>query len=384
MAESLNLYKKIAIVFIILISFYLIFVFLRYQKSVYESQKHITSIIGSGGSGEGFIAGMGTSKAGFKEGMKTESNKTGDNATNIKFMTVNDTGPKVQTIDASKYPNLTLKDFVIKSSYNTAYIGSSMSIHAISYALKRGYRFVDFEVYLVDGLPCVGYGNSSTNLMKISSSNTLPLGQVLYSLVTEGFMAPTPNTGDPLFVNLRINTSDSVLYELVAKSVNKNMKNILYNGKVDSSTKLSDIMGKIVLSIDVTTSPNYDSYPDCSALVNSKSECFNLSQYVNLEIGGNSFRKITYESLLGQTTNPVNINSDDETSDTTILRIAYPDIGLDGNPSAIESIIKDYGTQFLAVRLYFLDTNLKNYETFFASCGNAIVPFSSAISNLNQ
>jgi len=317
----------------------------------------------------------GSNGSNFKEGMSTNNN-------DIKFMSINDTGPKVQTIDPSKYPELTLKDFIIKSSYNTACIGSKMSFDAITYALTRGYRYLDFEVYLVDDLPCVGYSNNSSNNLKISSSNTLPLGQVLYNVVTEAFSAPTPNTNDPLFINLRLKTKDTKLYEMVAKSVDTNIKNRLYEGAVDSLTKLEDIMGKIVLSIDVTTSSDYDSYPDCSSLINSTKQCFNLSQYVNLEGGGNSLRMTTYYSLMNQTTNPPNIN-DDGTTDLTILKLAYPDIINDISNPKIAIFIKEYGIQFLTVRLNILDTYLKTYESFFSNCGNAIVPFSTALKIIN-
>jgi len=301
---------------------------------------------------------------------------------NINFMTISDSGPKTKSINTSDYPNLTLKDYVIKSSYNTAYIGSTMSFKAITYALSRGYRFLDFEVYLVDGLPCVGYSNESSNKMKITSSNTLPFGQVLYNVLTEAFSAPTPNINDPLFINLRLNSTDNNLYEMVAKSIDKNIKNRLYSDKVDSDTKLTDIAGKIVLILDVIRSPDYDSYPTCPGIETSQNPCYNLSKYVNLEGGSKLLRLITYDSLLKQTTNPPNIDTDDETTDLTILKLTYPDVTSNKDNPSIEPFIKDYGTQFIAVRLNKLDTNLKNYESFFAECGYGIVPYSVALKNI--
>jgi hypothetical protein len=360
--KSFDWYKKIAIVLIIIIISYLLF-------RVLQIQRQILSIARGGDTTY------------FKEGMTGLAGSSGSSS-DITFMINNDTGPKIQSINPAKYPNLTLKDFIIKSSYNTACIGEKMSFDAITYALTRGYRYLDFEVYLVDGLPCVGYSNNSTNKLKISSNNTLPFGQVLYNIVTEAFSAPTPNTNDPLFINLRMKTTDTILYEIVAKSIDTNIKLRLYEGNVNSLTKLEDIMGKIVLLIDVTSAPDYDSYPDCSSLINSTKQCFNLSSYVNLELGGNSLRKSTYYSLLNQTTNPPNIN-DDETTDLSVLKLSYPDIVNDNSNPKITTFIKDYGIQFVAVRLNILDTNLKTYETFFANCGNAIVPFSTALSKIN-
>jgi len=313
----------------------------------------------------------------IKEGFTRENN-------DINFMTISDAGPKTKSMNTGDYPNLTLKDYVIKSSYNTAYIGSTMSFKAITYALSRGYRFLDFEVYLVDGLPCVGYSNDSSNRMKITSSKTLPFGQVLYNVLTEAFSAPTPNIDDPLFINLRINSNDNNVYEMVAKSIHTNIKNRLYSGKVDSNTKLTDIAGKIVLILDVIRSPDYDSYPICPGIETSSNPCYNLSKYVNLEGGSKSLRLITHDSLLKQTTNPPNIDTDDDTTDLTILKLTYPDVTNNKNNPSIETFIKDYGTQFIAISLNNLDTHLKNYESFFADCGYGIVPYSVALKNIQS
>lgn len=357
--ESLNWYKKVSILLIIIITTYLVFRFIQSQRNLYHFQSGVTSVLDGG----------------FKEGFGGEDS-------NINFMMISDSGPKTKNTHSDEYPSLTLKDYVIKSSYNTAYIGSSMSFKAITYALTRGYRFLDFEVYLIDGLPSVGYNSNSATPMKISSSNTLPFGQVLYNVVTEAFSAPTPNINDPLFINLRLNSKDNTLYEMVAKSIDKNIKNRLYHGKVDSTTKLADILGKIVLIIDINKSPDYDSYPNCANIESSQNQCYNLSKYVNLEGGSNSLRLITYDSLLNQTTNPPNINSEKGTTDLTVLKMTYPDVTRGKENPSIKPFIKDYGTQFVAVRLYNLDTNLKNYETFFAECGYGVVPYSIALKNI--
>jgi len=350
--NSLSWQKKICVVFIIIIVSYLLIRFLNTQKKIYEYQMNVLNT---------------------REGY--------DNKNNINFMKINDSGPQTKNINITENPNLTLKDYVIKSSYNTAYIGSSMSLDAISYALSRGYRFLDFEVYLVDGLPCVGYcGNPNSNV--ISSSNTLGLGQVFYNIINNAFTAPTPNTSDPLFINLRIKSTNTQLYELVAKAIDNNMNNKLYKGTVDLNTKMSDILGKIVLIVDTTVAPNYDSYPVCPVASNPSTPCYNLSKYINLEGGSNNLRLVTYDNLLKQTTTPPNINSTDGTTDLTVLKISYPDVSSKAENPVLESFITEYGTQFVAVRLYILDTNLKKYESFFANSGYAFVPYSMAIKNI--
>jgi len=359
--ESLNWYKKVSIVLIIIITTYLLFRFLQSQRNLYEFQSRTMSVLDGG--------------AGINEGF-------GGVDDNINFMMINDSGAKTKNTNYTDYPSLTLKDYVVKSSYNTAYIGSSMSFKAITYALSRGYRFLDFEVFFIDGLPCVGYNSNSATPMKITSSNTLPFGQVLYNVVTEAFSAPTPNINDPLFINLRLNSKDNSLYEMVAKSIDKNINNRLYQGKVDSTTKLVDIIGKIVLIVDVTKSPDYDSYPTCASIEMSQTQCYNLSKYVNIEGGSKMFQLVTYDSLLNQTTNPPNVNTKNGETDLTVLKMTYPDITMGKENPAIKPFIKNYGTQFVAVRLNNLDTNLKNYESFFGECGYGIVPYSVALKNI--
>lgn len=351
------LIKKILVVLIIIIFAYIFFRFI--QRHQFSTSSFFPSF------------------PSFFEGF--DGNK--DDEKDIKSMIVRDDGPGVTTFRYSQYPSLLLKDFFIKSSYNTAYTGSSMNMNAITYALKRGYRLIDFELYMVDDLPVVGFSNDPTSNV-ISSSNTLPLGQVFYNIVTSAFSAPTPNSNDPLFIQLRIKSKDTAIYEMIAKSVDKNMKNRLYSGKIDGHTKINDLKGKIVLIIDKKTAPSYKEYPNCNNYVETetKKECYNLGEYINLESNGDNLRIYKYNELLDQNTNPPNVN-DDGSTDTTVLKMTYPDIQTNSSNPEVLVLTKDYGVQFVAVQLYNVDANLKQYEKFFNEFGSAIVPFKKLFSS---
>jgi hypothetical protein len=344
--------KKIAILAIIIIVTYLIFRFFQSQNTLVNIQRQVA-------------------KEGFQEGLETDD---------ISSMTLNDNGPGVTNVKYSKYPDLTLKDYVIKTSYNTAYTGSKMSMKAITYVLTRGYRFLDFEIFMVDGAPCVGYSEEPKN-RTITSSNTLPLGQVFYNIITNGFSAPTPNGNDPLFIQLRIKTTDTAGYEMIAKSIHKNLKTRLYSGEVNGMTPLGNIMGKIVIVIDKKIAPKYDSYPVCEKMGNE--ECFNLSKYVNLESGGDNLRTYKYSHILEQTTTPPHIK-DDGTTDTTYLKMAFPDVKQTAGNPVLAPFITDYGVQFVASRLYIVDTNLKAYENTFNDGGMAFLPFSIIVKKVEN
>lgn len=345
-------YKRIAIIAIIIILLYLTFRILRNQINILGI-KHFF---------------------GFKEGLIGNSN----NSNEISSMVLRDDGPGVTSVKYTKYPDITLRDYIIKSSYNTAYTGSKMSIQAITYALTRGYRFLDFEIFMIDNSPRIGYSEDSNTL---STSNTLPLGEVLYNIINSGFSAPTPNSNDPLFINLRINTVDSDIYEMIAKSISKNMGSRLYSGSVNGMTKIDDIMNKIVIIIDKKVSPKYADYPDCLKQPNN-STCYNLSQVTNLEGGGDNLLLVKYDDLLKQTTNPP-IVKDNGTTDIIVLKMCFPDVTQKpGNPD-VAIFFKDYGIQFLAIRLYLVDTGLKAYENIFNTGGMALLPFSSILPMLN-
>ncbi len=346
----LNFKQSVAVFFIVVISIYLIYRFFQF----YGKQDWTPPPV--------------------QEGLTPNEGKDSD----ISSMKLNDGGAEATTYKYSKYPNLTLKDHIIKTSYNTAYTGSMMSMKAISYTLSRGYRFLDFEVFMVDDAPCVAYSEESNT--SISSSNSLPLGQVLYNVVTNGFSAPTPNSGDPLFIQLRIKTTNKLCYEMVAKSIDYNLNQRLYDKKVNGMTQMEDIMGKIIIVVDKKTAPEYASYPDCSTIEgNGDGQCFNLSQYVNLESGGDNLRKYKYSNLLDQATNPPHIK-DDGSTDIVVLKMTFPDVQQQtgGNPE-LKPFVEEYGVQFTAVRLYLVDTNLKNYELLFNTGGMAILPFANVI-----
>jgi hypothetical protein len=161
--------KKVAIVLILVITTYLLFRYLYTQKILYDSQLAGLSTIG--------VAHAAGASEGFTEGMDSTDEKNKD----IKHMIMKDVGSRTQTVNPDDYLDLTLKDFIVKSSYNTAYTGSTMSLNAVSYALERGYRYLDFEVYLINGLPCVGYSEKPKATPTTLTSSNSPLWDRCYT-----------------------------------------------------------------------------------------------------------------------------------------------------------------------------------------------------------
>ena len=291
----------------------------------------------------------------------------------LNAITIVDPSPGISNFDTTK-SNLPINQYIIKASYNTPFTGSFVNLDSIKYVLSRGCRFIDLELYLIDNKVCVAQSTEPDNIT-IDSQNTLLLDDVLKCIVLNAFTAPSPNPLDPLFLQLRIKTDEADIYKYTAMSIDLNLKNKLYHNRrtqnlILPSTKIGDIMGKIVLIIDKTVAPNYNS-PECTSE-------YCLNNYVNMISGTTEVRPTSYTDLLDQYTKPPIINSDGKTVDVSFLRIVSPDIVSSNtiNPD-VNPIIKKYGAQIICYQYWKKDTNLENYELLFSDNKSAFVPIVS-------
>ncbi len=278
-----------------------------------------------------------------------------------------------------------LRQYCIKSSYNSAVSGKIVSTDAIKHVLSRGCRFIDLEVFLIDDDAQVASTDDST-FITIKTQNYITLNSALQTLAVNAFSAPSPNSSDPIFVQLRIKSKNSKIYNLVGMAVSNYLSNKLYSGKVTGNTPLSSLMGKIVLIIDSTLSPDYSTnelYPKCVSnnekQLDKEDSCFNLSQFVNIESGTSNLRRYTYRSLLQQvTTPPVLLDTERSETDVSLFRLVCPDENDYRNP-VYKDFLENYGVQFISFKFYVVDSELKAYEEFFAKHMSAFVPLSTAI-----
>lgn len=289
--------------------------------------------------------------------------------------------------NVSKNTNLPLREFCIKASYNSALTGNYINTDMIKYVLSRGCRFLDFEVYSIKDKPYVAYSTSST--FDSQTENTVLLSDVLKTIAQSGFMAPSPNPQDPLFIQFRIKTTDNDLYIQIAMSLHENLKTRLYKGKVNGSTPLSELLGKIIIVIDRSTSPNYS----CNLSSSTTNQKYNLKNYVNMESGGNNLRIFKYSQIMNQQTTPIYVNDDGITTTSNCntgntMKLVVPDIGyniigISRNPSPIQ-LITDYGVQIIAYRFYQVDSNLQSYEQLFSDGQSAFTPMAQVLNSINN
>lgn len=190
-------------------------------------------------------------------------------------------------ISNAKVPFQVFNKYAIKASANSCYdatgfieIGSEENPKGLYSVIKSGCRFLDFEIYNVDGETTVGYSGSSS--FSSLETNTVKTVDVLNKIIDCAFTIPAPNPMDPLFLQFRMKTNKGSLYGNLAKEIDS-----VFNGKLldlsgtstfDSKT-MPELLGKIVVII-------YAMPPSASA----KSELdVDISGVFHTEMGGRSF-----------------------------------------------------------------------------------------------
>ena len=272
-----------------------------------------------------------------------------------------------------------LRNFCIKSSFNSACTGSYMNLDMIKYVLKRGCRFLDFQVFIKDNTPIVAYSREDYENAFTSSSPALSLAAVFSVINSNAFNQHSPNPNDPLFIQIKIlsslPTADSLIAESIAASFQENLykdPNTGHAVKINLNVQMNQLKGKVVIFCDKP----HSSSPSPSPSTSSSPTIMKLSDYVNLFTGTVNSRVYTEQQLTYQPINP---------PDPYVynLHIVLPSLGLfyGVNNSDANYLIKNYGAQIIAQAFYVNDSNLNNYETMFNKYQSAFVPISSLLSD---
>ena len=322
--------------------------------------------------------------------------------------------------------DLSLCELCVKASYNSALSGNYISLDMLQYVINRGCRYLDFEVLyvqddpngdtsVVQNIEKMGSNNkekkgnlpykavvghtTDPNYISITSENVVLLSRVLISAVSNAFVASCPNYQDPLFINLRIKSNNKNVYSEVASAIDStkihdkiyydstnpvftnalNNEQIYPAKKVTRDTKLSNIMGCVVISVDKTINPNWRDISKCDS---ANGPCYHLNNYVNIQSGSEDMNLILYS--LAAKRPQIQILNDNLHTTVETLTVANPDnVYLlntsNPNPNYSDYILK-YGCQWLPNRFYQNDSALENYEKFFNDHDSGFVPLSVAIS----
>ena len=278
------------------------------------------------------------------------------------------------------YLQLPIREFIIKSSYNSAINNENIAEKKqIMTVLERGCRLLDFEIYTRNDIEYVSYSEDP----KYKSMDTenegdkrLPLSEAFNTTIGYAFTTPAPSPNDPLFISLRIKNNSAETYSRISTLIANAFKSRLYKGEVNSGTLLEKIMGKVVIILDRTSSPEYKNFMTCSS-----STCYKLTEYVNIEAGTIGFPKYTYTNL---ETLPQKLVSSSKyglrTNIKSFMIMTPTQIDQVKPPNPVDTISKIF-PQFILYKFYNPGEELTNYENIFNENQTALVPVSVIISN---
>lgn len=249
-----------------------------------------------------------------------------------------------------KFKDLQLREFIIKSSYNTIVNDKGdVDKEMIEKVLIRGCRCLHFKIKTNSGGSEVVYNDAVID--------GVPFNDVLGKINSKAFSTPSPSPTDPLFLYLVTDTLDSAAIKRVNGLLTLNFPKRLYSGKVDKSTKLQRLMGKVIiigkgsLLRKNITADVVDGLP-----------IYNYQQILN-----RIQKKVTKVSETGFATNKDIFEMVLPNSDDTIL------------PPSPNSFIKSYYSQFILYKFYLENELLEKYERIFNVAKSAFVPISTLI-----
>jgi hypothetical protein len=290
----------------------------------------------------------------------------------IQKMKTRDTPIAIQPIQ-DKYLDLPIREFIVKSSYNSAISGDYASKDAIRAVLERGFRLLDFEIYTKDGgsIEYVSYSKDDQYIMDTKNTNdeNLSLADALTTVIGYSFTKPSPSQNDPLFIFLRITNNLPETYTRVANLIDHNLKSNQFVGKVDGSTPLRVLMGKIVIIFDgIETS--------------LPSDCI-LANYINIYAGTTEMYKYDYSSIMSLQTKIVTPKPNSNATDIDTFTIVTPTIFETIEPPNPTDVINNWHPQFLLYKFYMDNTNLVKYENIFNDAKSSFVPVSTLLAKQN-
>lgn len=277
------------------------------------------------------------------------------------------------TSSSPDYAGKNLRDFYIKTAYNCCASGQFksdyVSMCALQNAIKQGARCLDFEVFCIDNIPCVGV--SSIDLIGVKQSyNSLPVSQVLRELNNIAFSETAgicPNPRDPLLLHFRIKTNNVNILNIMASEIAENLGDKLLpiefmrecNGTNMTKRPIRDFIGRVVIMVEKSNSSN-----TMPILYQSK----NMWELTNVTtnsvfIHSKRFMDIKNSNDLETVTN---FNKEN-------ITLVLPDLSV-SNANYVSTVPQAVGCQLMAMNFQNVDQNLLTYNELFEKRESAFVP----------
>lgn len=289
----------------------------------------------------------------------------------------------IPSIANMKSSSLPLCEYVIKSSINSA-VNTSIQIdlEMIAKVLRHGCRFLDFEVYSIDNAPKVGY--SSNKSFTSIETEVVDFIDVMKKIASTAFAPPTPNAQDPLFVHLRLKTTNFAILPKMATDIDASIKSRLFEGTVTKDTILSTLSNRIIMIVDVNYMTNYKA-KSCNG--EDANKCNDFSKYIHVNSGTSELYSTEDGVVQAQALTPLKIVENGRTNAQS-WQMVSPGFGIhhsDKNTKSFFSFVKRNMIQIVPFKFYMDDDKLQEYQNFFSDNGKtAFVPLTSAYNYIEQ
>jgi hypothetical protein len=235
--------------------------------------------------------------------------------------------------------------------------------------LKKGCRFLDFEIYSVENIPTLGY-SSSRNFSSIETVQKITFDDLCKKISTSAFSSPIPNSSDPLFIHLRIKSKNISILDKMAASIEDNLGPRVHTQKINADTLLSTLDNKIIFVVDISYIPDY-------------TKNLKFTKFISLESNNsNQLSSMEDSILLTSKKKPLTLSSDGKSIKNQKWLMVIPGFGInisDKNSNQFFNIVKWYGGNIVPFKFYQDDDGLQEYENFFQYNGStAFVPLTVA------
>lgn len=262
----------------------------------------------------------------------------------INIVSINQNDPNYQN---------NLRDYYIMSSYNSccngSFSNSFVDYEPLKQVILKGARFLDFEVYSVNGETVIA-ASPTDNFFHKGTYNSLPFAKVMNLILNYAFTASTsPNFNDPLFLHFRIKSKEPSVYENMTKTLQNTFRKRLldasygneYKGQNFGNVPLKSLLGKVIIVCDRSSNAMYEK-TSLFPLVNMSSGSIFLQSRRNYDI----VYAPNFQEL---------INSNKKN-----MCISYPDLS-ENNDNVSSALHMKYGIQCICMNFQNVDSNLIYY-----------------------
>jgi hypothetical protein len=264
--------------------------------------------------------------------------------------------------------DLTLRDYYIKSSYNSCSSGQFkndwVDLCALTNVIKQGCRVLDFEVYMVNDVAVVATSNSSKFTEK-GTYNSIAITDVI-KLISDQAVSMSmstetcPNSFDPLFLHFRIKSENADVYAQIADAIVHSLDSKLLsndysyenNGQNLGMVPIKSLLGKVIISVDKME----------NGIRGTK-----MDELVNI-MGNSAFlRSLSYNDVAHTPDMDELIEFNKKN-----MTYCYPNLSY-SSTNYNSSIVMQYGVQMCGMCFQTNDTFLQAYKTLFDKAGTAFL-----------